>query len=135
MRILIVDDEALYRDWLATILSQVPAGQISMAEDGLAAWERLDNPSRFYDVIFLDLSMPRLDGFGLLQRIQESPRLRSLEVVVCTSRKDRDSVGRAAALGVKHYIVKPYTDTVVMDKIRQLPVVNGVATAPPGKNL
>jgi DNA-binding response OmpR family regulator len=127
MRILIVDDEALYRDWLVTILSQVPAYQISTAEDGLAAWALLDDPSRFYDVTFLDLSMPKLDGFGLLRRIRESSMLRSLAVIVCTSMKDRDSVGRAAALGVKHYIVKPYTETVVMDKIRQLPTAQGGA--------
>jgi CheY-like chemotaxis protein len=120
MRILIADDDPVSRTVLAKIISAHPEHTTTTVEDGAAAWGLLDDPGRSFDVLFLDLSMPKMDGFELLKRIRDNRLLlKSLEVVLCTAANDRESVIKAATLGARHYIVKPCTEAVVMAKLRQ----------------
>lgn len=120
MRILIADDDPVSRTVLVKILTAQPEHTVTVADDGVAAWELLDDPGRSFDVAFLDLSMPKMDGFALLRRIREAPLLKSLEVVLCTASNDRATVVKAVQLGAKHYLVKPCTEAVVLAKLRQL---------------
>jgi two-component system chemotaxis response regulator CheY len=120
MKILIVDDDAACRGVLHKIISSQPDHQITMVDSGAAAWALLDDPLRIFDVVFLDLSMPEMDGFALLQKIRASPVLRSLEVVLCTGSNDRTTVVRAVQLGVRHYLVKPAGAAAVHAKLEQL---------------
>jgi CheY-like chemotaxis protein len=120
MRILIADDDPVSRTVLAKILQAHPEHVTTVADDGAAAWALLDDPARSFDVLFLDLSMPRLDGFELLKKIRGNPFLKSLEIVVCTGSADRATVIKAAQLGARHYLVKPCTEPVVLAKLRQL---------------
>lgn len=120
MKILIADDDRSSSALLARILARDPEHQITVVEDGAATWRMLDDPARSFDVLFLDLSMPKIDGYTLLQRIQQSLLLKSLEVVVCTSANERASVVRAIQLGARHYLVKPCSETLVLEKLRQL---------------
>lgn len=119
MRILIADDDPVSRGVLTKILAKHPEHSVTSAEDGAAAWSLLDDPARSFDVLFLDLTMPRLDGFTLLKRIQENPMLKSLEVVLCTASSDRATVVKAAQLGARHYLVKPCSEALVLGKLRQ----------------
>jgi CheY-like chemotaxis protein len=120
MRILIADDDPVSRTVLAKILSAHTEHTTTIAEDGAAAWALLDDPGRSFDVLFLDLSMPKMDGFELLKRIRDNRLLlKSLEVVLTTASNDRASVIKAAQLGARHYLVKPCTESVVMAKLRQ----------------
>lgn len=121
MRILIADDDPVSRAILAKILEMEPEQhQTSAAQDGEQAWALLDDPGRSYDVLFLDLSMPKMSGFELLRKIRQSPLLKSLEIVLCTAAHDRATVLKAVQSGVRHYIVKPCTPEVVFGKLRQL---------------
>jgi two-component system chemotaxis response regulator CheY len=120
MRILIADDDPVSRTVLAKILTAQPEHTVTVADDGGAAWELLDDPGRSFDVAFLDLSMPKMDGFALLRRIRDAALLKSLEVVLCTASNDRATVVKAVQLGAKHYLVKPCTEAVVLAKLRQL---------------
>lgn len=120
MRILIADDDPVSRAVLAKILSLHEEHSTTVVEDGAAAWSMLDDPGRSFDVLFLDLNMPKMDGFELLKKIRDNRLLlKSLEVVLCTSSNDRASVIKAATLGARHYLVKPCTEAVVMAKLRQ----------------
>lgn len=120
MKILVVDDDAVSRGVLHKILSQQPGHQITVAEDGATAWAMLDDPGRYFDVAFLDLSMPQPDGFALLQRIRQSLLHPDLEIVLCTGSNDRPTITKAIQLGVRHYIVKPCTEAVVRAKLSQI---------------
>lgn len=120
MRILLVEDEPVSRTALTKILNSQAEHQTTVAENGADAWDLLDDPGRSFDVVFLDLGLPKLDGFELLQRIRATPLLKSLEVVVCTASNDRSTVIKAAQHGARHYIVKPCTPEVVLGKLRQL---------------
>lgn len=126
MRILLVEDEPVSRLALTKILATQVDLQTTVAENGAIAWNLLDDPGRSFDVVFLDLGLPKLDGFELLQRIRQTPILKSLEVVVCTASNDRATVIKAAQHGARHYIVKPCTPDVVLGKLRQLQPASAV---------
>jgi two-component system chemotaxis response regulator CheY len=120
MNILVAEDDPVSRAVLAKILSTKPEHRITLVEDGAAAWSLLDDPSRSFDVLFLDLTMPKVDGFELLKRIQQSDLLKSLDVVLCTAANDRATVTKAVAMGARHYLVKPCTEALVLAKLQQL---------------
>jgi CheY-like chemotaxis protein len=119
MKILIADDDPVSRAVLAKIIATQEEHQTTMAEDGHAAWALLDDPARSFDVAFIDLSMPKVDGFELLRRIRNSPLLKSIEVVLCTGSNDRATVVKAVGLGARHYLVKPCAAEAVLAKLRQ----------------
>lgn len=120
MKILIADDDPTARAILARIVGSLADHQTSTARDGAEAWALLDDAARSFDLVFLDLSMPGLDGYALLKRMRQSPILKSTQVVVCTAANDRETVLKAVQAGARHYVIKPCTATVVLAKIRQL---------------
>ncbi|MFZ2490471.1 MAG: response regulator [Thermoanaerobaculia bacterium] len=76
-RALVVDDDEPIRTMLAKIVERQNLS-VDIARDGVEAVERLD--SKAYDVVLLDLMMPRLDGYGVLQHMKES----CPEALACT---------------------------------------------------
>lgn len=134
MKILIVDDDPVCRRVLREILTGESEHQITEAADGNEAWALLDNPSLFYDIVFLDVTMPPPDGLKILRRIRESPILRSVRVVMCTAANDKVTVGKVVQLGGRHFIVKPATAPLVLAKVRQIEA-ELAAEAPPRNRL
>lgn len=104
-RILVVDDSRMVR---ASILKHL-RGRFDAREenDGEAGWEALlVDPT--IDLVLTDIGMPRLDGFGLLERIRASKvgRVRELPVVIISGDEDESSRERALALGANGFISK-----------------------------
>lgn len=120
MKILVAEDDPVSRSVLTKILGTQPENRVTVAEDGAAAWALLDDPGRSFDVAFLDIEMPKLDGFEVLRRIRGAPLLKTLQVVLCTASNDRATVVKAAQFGARHYLVKPCTEAAVLAKLRQL---------------
>jgi CheY-like chemotaxis protein len=77
-RVLVVDDSPALRETVADILSG-GGYAVETAEDGLAALELLSHSS--YDVVILDLAMPRLDGFEMLRRMEGDQPM----VIICSA--------------------------------------------------
>lgn len=104
-RILVVDDSRMVRASIAKHLK----GRFDLREeiDGEAGWEALlaDPEIR---VVISDLGMPKLDGFGLLERIRNSdiPRIRNVPAVVISGDEDQESRDRARQLGASDFITK-----------------------------
>lgn len=103
-RFLVADDDPILREFACVHLA-TPTVDVEAAEDGEEAHARLQSGS--YDLLLLDLDMPRLDGFGLLERLRADPRWRDLPVVVITGREDIAAIDRAFALGATSFVVKP----------------------------
>ncbi|ENO89790.1 GGDEF domain-containing response regulator [Thauera linaloolentis] len=104
-RILVVDDSRMVR---ASILKNI-RGRFEAREevDGEAGWEALlVDPS--IGMVLTDIGMPRLDGFGLLERIRASrmARVRDLPVVIISGDEDEHARERALALGANGFIAK-----------------------------
>jgi len=84
--------------------------EIVEAEDGEAAWDRLQENCHI-TLVMSDLSMPNLDGLGLLKRIREStqPELKELPVIIVTGAEDDDgSKTTAYSAGASDFITKPF---------------------------
>lgn len=107
-RLLIVDDSRVIRVTARKILHD--HFETVEAVDGENAWELLSGEETFALVVS-DLTMPRLDGFGLLERIRasHSPQIRELPVIIITGANDTDgTMERARNVGATDFIGKPF---------------------------
>ena len=102
--ILIVDDEMINREILGNLLSK--DYEVHFAENGKEALDTLLLREHIYSLILLDLLMPVMDGFELLDNIKKNEKLRSIPVIVMTSEKDAEVT--SIKLGAADFITKPY---------------------------
>jgi two-component system chemotaxis response regulator CheY len=117
MRILIVDDVPIMRRFLRTILTQLDA-QIDEAGDGVQALQLLTRSQ--YDLVFLDLNLPLLDGMKVLSRLStEAPQQRPPIIVISTV-SDPETIARATALGAVYVMGKPVDSFRVLDAAREV---------------
>lgn len=117
MNILLAEDDSISRDLMRRIIALEPGHRLVQAQDGEEAWEILRTAAEPFDVGLFDVTMPRLDGLGLLERVRAQPSLCALPVILCTAINDRRTVERACLLSVSHYIVKPYTKALILEKL------------------
>ena len=103
-RILFVDDDPILREFAQVNLASGSA-RIDVAGDGLEALEAMKTGD--YDLLLVDLEMPRMDGFQLLEHLRADPRTRHLPVVVETGREDVVAIDRAFQLGATSFVTKP----------------------------
>jgi chemosensory pili system protein ChpA (sensor histidine kinase/response regulator) len=105
--VLVVDDSLTVRRVTQRLLVR-EGYRVVLAKDGIEALERLaeDLPQ----VVLSDIEMPRMDGFDLVRNIRGDARLRSLPVIMITSRIAQKHRDYAAELGVDHYLGKPYSE-------------------------
>ncbi len=104
-RVLIVDDSRIVRTTLARQVETVY--DVREAADGIEAWEMvLIDPT--IRIVITDLTMPHLDGYGLLMRIRESriARIRSMPVVVVSGAQETDEQERVRAAGATALVGK-----------------------------
>lgn len=102
-RVLLVDDEEALRRMFGAILKGAGM-QVSTAEDGLAALEATRQTP--FDLVLVDLNMPRLDGWGLLRALQTAHRTREIPVCVLTVLDDYRQTLSAARSGARAYLSK-----------------------------
>lgn len=114
-RLLIVDDDPILREF-GLVHLQTPVADVDTAEDGEAGWARLNADA--YDLVLVDLEMPRLDGFGLVARMRADPRFRHVPAIMLTGREDMASIDRAYAAGATSFMVKPVNWRQLSHQIR-----------------
>ena len=118
-RILVVDDEPdillLHR------LNLEAAGhEVVLAADGMKALERIDVDRP--DCVVLDVMMPVLDGWGVLEALQG--RLDAPPVLVVSAKSSDADVEHAMSIGARGYLAKPFNAQTLLDQVRTL--VSGV---------
>ncbi|MDO8717750.1 MAG: Hpt domain-containing protein [Polaromonas sp.] len=113
--ILVVDDSITVRRVTQRLL-QREGYRVVMAADGLQALERLQG--ELPAMVLSDIEMPRMDGFDLARNIRADERLRHLPIVMITSRIAEKHREHAKALGVDHYLGKPYSEEALMGLVR-----------------
>ena len=69
------------------------------------------------DLIVLDITMPVMDGVEMLTRLREQPELKATPVIMLTAESARENVAYMARLGVRDYLVKPFTSDQLLEKI------------------
>ncbi|MGE0424141.1 MAG: response regulator [Reyranellaceae bacterium] len=105
--ILVVDDSITTRTLEKSIL-EATGYRVRLSTDGVDALEQLRQ--RPADLVIADIEMPRMDGFGLLHAVRGDPQLRSIPVILVTSRADPEDRHKGLALGAQAYIIKQRFD-------------------------
>ncbi|MDP3290163.1 MAG: response regulator [Methyloversatilis sp.] len=117
VRILVVDDEPFNLEIIREYLD-APGFELTMAHDGVEAWALLEDVEREFDLLVLDRMMPRLDGMEVLRRVQRTPRLRGLPVIMQTAAATPDQVREGLEAGARYYLTKPYEPDALLAIIK-----------------
>lgn len=96
--------------------------------DGQQAWDYLTRRGAYQDpaksprpgLILLDIKMPKVDGYALLEKIKGDPQLRAIPVLMLTSTDDQVEVNRCYSLGANSYVVKPIRYEEFQDRVKSL---------------
>jgi len=112
---LVVDDNLINRTLLATNLEEQDY-QVEQAVNGLHALEVL--ASHPVDVILLDLLMPEMDGYQLLERLKNDEDLRHIPVIVISALDEMDSVVRCIEMGATDYLTKPFDPVLLRARMK-----------------
>lgn len=115
-RILAVDDDETNLNRLVTILgSDVKLTCAASGEEGLKYLA-----ANKYNLVLLDINMPNMDGFEVLQRIRERDELKELPVIIMTSDMDPELEAEGFALGATDFIRKPFVPAVIVLRIKRV---------------
>ena len=112
-RVLVVDDSSVNRTVLKALLVECGVSDIVMAANGREAMECLDGDEKI-DLVFSDLWMPEMDGYGLIRSIRKTPKFSKLSVYLVTA--DVEARGKAESCGFTGVLLKPIT----LDKLKSL---------------
>lgn len=102
--VLVVDDEVITRSLLVSKFAQQNV-KATEAEDGEQAIKILE--AKAFDLAIVDLEMPNVDGYELLQIMRANPRTADMPVVVLSCREDKPAIDGAIAAGATSYMAKP----------------------------
>jgi two-component system chemotaxis response regulator CheY len=116
-RILTVDDSASMRALLNHALTS-QGFNVAQAEDGEVALEWL--AMNEVDVVITDINMPRLDGFGLIERLRQGSRHRDRPILVLTTESSEEKKSRARQAGATGWIVKPFDPEKLVAAVRRV---------------
>ncbi|GAB4206992.1 MAG: hypothetical protein OHK0022_34640 [Roseiflexaceae bacterium] len=112
--VLVVDDDAGNRELLERRLRRYGC-RVLLAEDGVRALQIVrDAPP---DLVLLDIIMPELDGFAVLERLKADPSAKHIPVVVISADQDLDSVTRCITLGAEDYLSKPFNPVLLKARV------------------
>lgn len=115
--VLVVDDEPNIVLSLEFLMEQ--AGfQVTTAEDGEQALESVKNAQP--DLILLDISLPGISGFDVLEQLRGQPDTASLPIIMLTAHGREVEREKGMALGADDYITKPFSTQTLVEKVKAL---------------
>lgn len=116
-RILVVEDSITSRTLITSILSA--AGfQVQAATDGIEGYTLLK--SEPFDLVVSDIEMPRLDGFGLTERIRNDATLANIPVILVTALESKEHKEKGIAVGANAYITKSnFVQSNLLETVRR----------------
>src|SRR5262249_47031944 len=112
--VLVIDDTEMNRDMLCALL-QADQHKTAVAENGMLGLHALENDS--YDLVLLDIMMPEMNGYQVLEAMKSDPRFRSIPVVVLSALDEIGSVVRCIELGAEDYLPKPFDPVLLRARI------------------
>lgn len=116
-KILIAEDE----DILLNVLKdrfEVEGWKVTVAKNGVEAMEFI-NKSKF-DLVLLDLLMPKKDGFEVLKEVKDNPELKNLPIIVLSNLGGNEDIKKALALGANDYFVKTqHPMSEIVEKVKK----------------
>ncbi|MCK4635819.1 MAG: response regulator [Candidatus Moranbacteria bacterium] len=116
--ILLVEDDIFIGDIFETKIS-ISGFNVVKADNGKQAIEKLEEGLK-PNLMLLDLRMPEMDGFTVLEKLNEKEEWKEIPVVVLTNFSGEDDIDRCMKMGAKDYLVKSFfTPAEVMEKVEK----------------
>jgi two-component system, chemotaxis family, chemotaxis protein CheY len=115
---LIVDDSKVMREMVIACLRAIDGVVFTQAGSGLEALERLS--LKAFDFVVLDLNMPDIGGYEVIEFIRGQDKLRALPILVVTTRGDETSRAKALAAGATRFLTKPFSPEALLGEVRSL---------------
>ena len=112
--LLVVDDVEPNRDALTRMLERL-GYRVAQAENGRRALEVLETTT--IDLVLLDIMMPEVDGYQVLERRHGNPRLRDIPFIVTSALDELDSVVRCIEMGAEDYLTKPFEPVLLRARV------------------
>jgi sigma-B regulation protein RsbU (phosphoserine phosphatase) len=113
-RLLVVDDNQVNRMLLGRHL-ELQGHSVCYAENGRQALEKLR--AEPFEMMLLDIEMPEMNGYQVLEQVTADPRLRDLPVLVTSALEEIDSVVRCIQMGAEDYLIKPVNEVLLKARI------------------
>ena len=120
MRALIVDDSRFVRDRLRSLLEEMGV-ECEQAADGRAGLELLHTSPEF-DLALVDWNMPVMNGLEMVRQLR-ADGYGELKVMVVTTEAENDYIVRALEAGADEYLMKPFDDVALSEKLEMLGLV------------
>lgn len=124
VEILVVDDSKVMREMIVACLRALDGATFTHAASGLEAIERLSLSP--FDLMFLDLNMPDIGGFEVVEFVRGQDELKRLPIIVVTTRGDEGARTRALAAGATRFMTKPFDPDGIVAEARA--VLGGAGT-------
>ncbi len=137
--ILLVDDddghrllirESLKREGIINDVVEMSDGQQALDYLTRRGHYREPNAAVRPGLILLDIKMPKVDGYAVLERVKADPQLRTIPVIMLTSTDDQAEVNRCYALGANTYVVKPIRYEEFQERIKALGLFLDIVRVP-----
>jgi len=112
--LLIVDDNSVNRIMLSRYITKL-GYQAVLAENGRQALEKLQ--SEPFDLVLLDVQMPEMDGYAVLEQLKADTRLRDIPVIMISAVEELESVVRCIELGAQDYLPKPFNPVLLRARL------------------
>lgn len=116
--VLVIEDNEINRDLLDEILSE--EYNLFFAENGKVGLDLLKEHRSVIDIVLLDLEMPVMNGYEVLEEVSKDPQLQSIPIVVISANEDADEEVRCLKLHATEFLHKPYVPSLVHLRVEGL---------------
>lgn len=117
IRVLVADDDPASLALLVRVLNRAGMETVA-AEDGVEALALVRKAPESFDVLLLDLVMPRMNGLQMLKRLKSHAQLRHIPVILQTASGAPDDIRKGMEAGAYYYLTKPFTQRLVLGIVR-----------------
>ena len=117
-KILIVDDEKHILDLLVDIFNDIKDMEVLCARDGREALSIAE--INIPDIVLLDAKLPKLDGYEVCKFIKKDPAMAHTKVLMISGMTQKSDLIKAREAGVDDYISKPFTSTVLIERVEKV---------------
>jgi two-component system chemotaxis response regulator CheY len=121
MQALVVDDSRAMRSILARLMTNL-GFEVAQAGDGQDALDQLEGGLR-PDVALVDWNMPVMDGLTFIKSVRARDEFRDMSLMMVTTESEHTNIVRALAAGAHEYVIKPFSDEVIAEKLALLGLV------------
>jgi sigma-B regulation protein RsbU (phosphoserine phosphatase) len=113
--VLVVDDVAENRDLLVRRLQRLGISDIEEAVNGIAALAAIER--RNFDLVLLDIMMPEMNGYQVLEHLKQNGRSRDLPIIVISALNEIEPVVRCIELGAEDFVLKPFNPILLRARV------------------